>query len=132
MNIVVFGLGYVGLSNAIMLSRNHHVTAVDINSYKVNCINRRISPIDDKEIKRFLFEQNLDLKATLHWTEACQNAEIVVIATPTNYEESTQRFDVSTVKTVIGQVRSVNKNALIIKLKHFNYFTNLYINFKTK
>ena len=114
MNIVVFGLGYVGLSNAIMLSRKHRVTAVDIDSYKVDCVNRRISPIDDKEIKQFLLKQDLNLKATLHWAEACQDADIVVIATPTNYVESTQRFDVSTVKTVIGQVRSVNKQALII------------------
>lgn len=114
MNIVAFGLGYVGLSNAIMLSRKHHVTAVDIDSYKVDCVNSRISPIDDEEIKKFLLKQDLHLKATLHWTDACQDADIVVIATPTNYLESTQSFDVSTVKTVIKQVRSVNKQALII------------------
>ena len=63
MNIVVFGLGYVGLSNAVMLSRKHHVVAVDIDAYKVDCINHRSSPIEDKEIKKFLLEQNLDLKA---------------------------------------------------------------------
>ena len=114
MNIVVFGLGYVGLSNAIMLSRKHRVTVVDIDSYKVDCVNHRISPIDDKEIKQFLVEQDVDLKATLHWKDACQDAEIVVIATPTNYVESTQGFDVATVETVIEQVRSINKRALII------------------
>ena len=114
MNIVVFGLGYVGLSNAILLSRKHHVTAVDIDSYKVDCVNRRISPIDDKEIKQFLLEQDLNLKATQQWMNACLDADIIVITTPTNYEESTQSFDVSTVKTVIEQVRSVNKHALII------------------
>lgn len=114
MNIVVFGLGYVGLSNALVLSRKHHVIAVDIDSYKVDCINQLISPIQDEEIKKFLLQQTLDLKATLHWQEACQDADIVVVATPTNYDEVTQNFDVSSVQTVIKQVRSVNKEALII------------------
>ena len=114
MNIVVFGLGYVGLSNAVMLSRKHHVVAVDIDSYKVDCINRRISPIEDKEIKKFFLEQKLDLRATLHWTDACQEADIALIATPTNYDDSIQSLNVSTVQTVIKQVRSVNKEALII------------------
>lgn len=114
MNIVVFGLGYVGLSNAVMLSRKHHVVAVDIDSYKVDCINRRISPIEDKEIKKFFLEQKLDLRATLHWADACQKADIALIATPTNYDDSIQSLNVSTVQTVIKQVRSVNKEALII------------------
>lgn len=114
MNIVVFGLGYVGLSNAVMLSRKHHVVAVDIDSYKVDCINRRISPIEDKEIKKFFLEQKLDLRATLHWADACQEADTVLIATPTNYDDSIQSLNVSTVQTVIKQVRSVNKEALII------------------
>ena len=114
MNIVVFGLGYVGLSNALILSRRHHAIAVDIDSYKVDCINQLISPIHDEEIKKFLLEETLDLKATLHWQEACRDADIVVVATPTNYDEVTQNFDVSSVQTVIKQVRSVNKEALII------------------
>lgn len=113
-NIVVFGLGYVGLSNALILSRKHHVIAVDIDSYKVDCISQFISPIKDEEIKKFLLEETLDLKATLNWHEACQDAEIVVIATPTNYDAETLSFDVSSVQTVIKQVRSVNKHALII------------------
>lgn len=58
MNIVVFGLGYVGLSNAVMLSRKHRVVAVDIDSYKVDCINRRLSPIEDEEIKKFFLNKN--------------------------------------------------------------------------
>ena len=114
MNIVVFGLGYVGLSNAVMLSRKHHVVAVDIDSYKVDCINRRLSPIEDEEIKKFFLEQKLDLRATLHWADACQKADIALIATPTNYDDSIQSLNVSTVQTVIKQVRSVNKEALII------------------
>ncbi len=114
MNIVVFGLGYVGLSNAVMLSRKHHVVAVDIDSYKVDCINRRISPIEDKEIKKFFLEQKLDLRATLHWADACQEADIALIATPTNYDDSIQSLNVSTVQTIIKQVRSVNTEALII------------------
>ena len=114
MNIVVFGLGYVGLSNAVMLSRKHHVVAVDIDSYKVDCINRRLSPIEDEEIKKFFLEQKLDLRATLHWADACQEADIALIATPTNYDDSIQSLNVSTVQTIIKQVRSVNKEALII------------------
>lgn len=113
-NIVVFGLGYVGLSNALILSRRHHVIAVDIDSYKVDCINQLISPIKDEEIKKFLLEETLDLKATLNWQDACPDAEVVVIATPTNYDTDTQSFDVSSVQTVIKQVWSVNKEALII------------------
>lgn len=114
MNIIVFGLGYVGLSNAIMLSRKHHVVAVDIDASKAECVNHRVSLIEDEDIKRFLLEQNLDLKATVSWKEACQTADIVIVATPTNYDEHTQNFDVSSVNTVIKQVRSVNKQALII------------------
>lgn len=114
MNIVVFGLGYVGLSNAVMLSRKHHVVAVDIDSYKVDCINRRVSPIEDEEIKKFFLEQKLDLRATLDWMGACQEADIVLIATPTNYDDNIQSLNVSTVQTVIKQVRSVNEEALII------------------
>lgn len=114
MNIVVFGLGYVGLSNAVMLSRKHRVVAVDIDSYKVDCINLRLSPIEDEEIKKFFLEHKLDLRATLHWADACQKADIALIATPTNYDDSIQSLNVSTVQTVIKQVRSVNKEALII------------------
>ncbi len=114
MNIVVFGLGYVGLSNAVMLSRKHHVIAVDIDSYKVDCINQRVSPIEDEEIKKFFLEQKLDLRATLDWMNACQEADIVLIATPTNYDDNIQSLNVSTVQTVIKQVRSVNEEALII------------------
>lgn len=114
MNVIVFGLGYVGLSNAIMLSRKHHVVAVDIDLNKAECVNYRVSPIEDEDIKRFLLEQNLDLKATVSWKEDCQTADIVIVATPTNYDEHTQNFDVSSVNTVIKQVRSVNQQALII------------------
>lgn len=114
MNIVVFGLGYVGLSNAVMLSRKHRVVAVDIDSYKVDCINLRLSPIEDEEIKKFFLEHKLDLRATLHWADACQKADIALIATPTNYDDSIQSLNVSTVQAVIKQVRSVNKEALII------------------
>ena len=113
MNIVVFGLGYVGLSNAVMLSRKHHVIAVDIDSCKVDSINRHLSPIEE-EIENFLLEQDLALKATVSWKQACQTADIIIVATPTNYDEHTQNFDVSSVNTVIKQVRSVNKQALII------------------
>lgn len=114
MNIAVFGLGYVGLSNAVLLSRKHHVVAVDINLYKVNCVNQRISPIQDTEISEYLHNQSLDLMATTNGDECCRDADIVIIATPTNYDEKSKTFDVSTVKDVIKQVRSVRKEVLII------------------
>lgn len=114
MNIVVFGLGYVGLSNAALLSRKHHVVAVDIDLHKVNCVNQRISPIQDTELTEYFRNQSLDLTATASWKECCRDADIIIIATPTNYDEKSKTFDVSSVKNVIKQVRSVNNEVLII------------------
>ena len=114
MNIVVFGLGYVGLSNAVLLSLKHHVVAVDIDLHKVNCVNQRISPIQDTEITEYFRNQSLDLTATINSEWCCSDADIIIIATPTNYDEKSKTFDVSTVKDVIKQVRSVRKEVLII------------------
>ena len=86
MKVSVAGLGYVGLSLAVLLSQKHSVTAVDVVKEKVEMISRRISPIQDAEISAFFAERQLDLTATLDAKSAYRGAEIVIIATPTNYD----------------------------------------------
>ena len=104
MKIAVAGTGYVGLSIAVLLSQHHEVTAVDVIAEKVEMINRRVSPIQDAEIEKYLAEKELHLKATLDGESAYREAEIVVISTPTNYDEKLNYFDTSTVEGVIEQV----------------------------
>ncbi len=89
MKIVIFGLGYVGLSNAVLLAQQHTVTAVDVVKDKVEKVNNKTSPIVDKDIEFFLKNEKLDLYATTNWEVACQEAELVIIATPTNYDPET-------------------------------------------
>lgn len=114
MNIVVFGLGYVGLSNSILLAQKHNVTAVDVVKEKVEMVNRKESPIVDSEISHYLKEVPLNLQATTKWQEASKNADLVVVATPTNYDPETRYFDTSLVKVVIDNVRSVNEDVQIV------------------
>ena len=104
MNIVVAGSGYVGLSNAIILAQNHDVVAVDIDPTKVVSINRRESPIADEEIERYFKEIPLSLKATNDGPSAFATAELVVVATPTDYDPDTNYFDTSSVESVVDQV----------------------------
>lgn len=113
-NIVVAGIGYVGLSNAILLSQHHHVIAVDVNPEKVTAINQRRSPFRDHEIEQFLTEENLNLEATLEGQAAYKQADYVFICTPTNYNPAANTFDTSSVEEVICQVRIVNKQAIIV------------------
>lgn len=112
-NIVVAGTGYVGLSNAILLAQNNHVVALDINQEKVELINKKISPIEDREIQEYLSTHELDLVATTD-ISVYQTADIVIIATPTNYDEETHHFDTSSVESVIQAVLSINNNALMV------------------
>ncbi|MFI3140907.1 MAG: nucleotide sugar dehydrogenase [Clostridia bacterium] len=114
MNIVVVGTGYVGLSNAILLAQNHHVTTVDIVPEKVEMINNKISPIMDKEIEEYLKEKDLDLTATLDGDNAYKQADFVIISTPTNYDEKKNFFDTSSVENVIQAVNNINKQTIII------------------
>ncbi len=92
-NIAVAGTGYVGLSLATLLAQHNHVTAVDVIPEKVELINKRISPIQDEYIEKYLAEKDLDLTATLDGAEAYRNADFVVIAAPTNYDPVTNFFD---------------------------------------
>jgi UDPglucose 6-dehydrogenase len=114
MNIAVAGTGYVGLSLAVLLSQNHKVVAVDIVQEKVDLINNKKSPIADKDIEEFLLNKNLDIYATLDKKEAYKDAEYVIVATPTNYNPDTNHFDTGSVETVIKDVLSVNKKAIIV------------------
>lgn len=114
MNIAIAGTGYVGLSIATLLAQHNHVTAVDIVPEKVEMINRRQSPIQDEYIEKYLAEKPLDLTATLDARTAYQNADFVVIATPTNYDSQKNYFDTSAVETVIRLVMEVNPNAIMV------------------
>ncbi len=114
MKIAIAGTGYVGLSLAALLSQKNEVTAVDIVPEKVEMINNRISPIQDKEIQEFFAEKKLDLKATVNAEEAYRDAEYVVIAVPTNYDPQKNFFDTSAVETVIETVMRHNKICVMV------------------
>lgn len=114
MKIAVAGTGYVGLSIAVLLSQNHEVTALDIIPEKAELINKRVSPIVDKEITEFFNTKNLDLKATVNSEEAYKGAKFVVISTPTNYDPQMSYFDTSSVEKVIEDVMKINPDAYII------------------
>lgn len=112
--IVVAGTGYVGLSIAILLAQHHEVIAVDIVPEKINKINNKVSPIQDEYIEKYLAEKDLNLIATLDAESAYKNADLVIIATPTNYEPSTQNFDTTSIENVIELVLKNNPNATMI------------------
>lgn len=112
--IVVAGTGYVGLSIAILLAQHNHVTAVDIISQKVDLINNRKSPIQDKYIEKYLVEKKLDLIATLDGESAYRDAEFVVVAAPTNYDSKKNFFDTRSVEAVIELVLKVNPEAVMV------------------
>ena len=113
-NIVIFGLGYVGMSLATLLAQNHHVTAVDVSQEKIALLNARKSPIKDEYIEKFLAEKNLDLTATSDSESACKNADFVIIAVPTNYDPRKNFFDTSIVQSVIETVTKINPNAVMV------------------
>ncbi len=114
MNVAVAGTGYVGLSLAVLLAQNNHVTAVDILPEKVEQINRRVSPIQDEYIQKYLAEKDLNLTATLDGAEAYRNADFVIISTPTNYNPKENYFNCSAVEDVIRLVKSVNEKAFMV------------------
>ena len=114
MKIAIAGTGYVGLSNAVVLAQHHEVFAVDIDPVKVEMLSRRVSPIADAELEDYLATRELDLTPTLDVDAAYRDAEFVVIATPTNYDEVTNYFDTSSVEGVIETVLAVNPDAAIV------------------
>ncbi|WP_298970308.1 nucleotide sugar dehydrogenase [uncultured Psychrobacter sp.] len=114
MKIAVVGTGYVGLSNAMLLAQHHDVIAVDIVAEKVELLNNKQSPIEDKDIEHFLANKKLNFSATLDAKQAYEDADFIIIATPTDYDPKTNYFNTSSVETVIEQILTVNQNALII------------------
>lgn len=114
MKITVIGMGYVGLSNAILLAQNNEVVILDVLKEKVNMINEKKSPIIDNEIIEYLQKETLNLKATLDKVEAYQRAELVIVATPTNYNLDRDYLDTSSVEQVIKDIIEINNKAIIL------------------
>lgn len=114
MKIAIAGIGYVGLSNAVLLAQHNEVVCLDILPEKVSMLNQRKSPIDDADIENFLNQKHLNLRATLDKFEAYAGAEYVVIATPSNYNPDTNRFNTLSIETVIADVIAINPSATIV------------------
>lgn len=114
MKIAVAGMGYVGLANAVLLAQNNDVVAVDVAADRVDMINRGISPISDEYIESYLAEKRLCLCATTDARQAYRDAELILIATPTDYDPEKNYFDTSSVESVIGQILQVNDHATIV------------------
>ncbi|MCH2448595.1 MAG: nucleotide sugar dehydrogenase [Gracilimonas sp.] len=114
MKIAVAGTGYVGMSLAVLLSQHHEVVALDIVKEKIELINNKKSPIADSEIEKFLKNKELDLTATLDKEKAYSGADFVIIATPTNYDPDTNKFNTRSVEAVIKDVMEINSEAVMV------------------
>ena len=114
MNITVAGLGYVGLSNAVLLSQTHTVVAYDIDSSKVECIEKKVSPFNDSLITEYLSDRELDIIVTTDFQKALSKAEIFIIATPTDFIEKNNSYDTSSIESIIEKIISTDKRPLIV------------------
>ena len=134
MKIAVAGTGYVGMSIATLLAQHNHVTAVDVIPEKVEKINKKISPIQDEYIEKYLAEKELDLTATLDGKAAYKDADYVVIAAPTNYDPQKNFFDTHHIEDVIDLVLSVNPDAVMVIKSTIpvGYCRSLYVKYALK
>ena len=114
MNITIAGIGYVGLSLAVLLAQHNNVTAVDIVQERVDALNSGVSPIKDELISEYLAHHQLSLSATLNARAAYKDAELVIVATPTSYDPQTNSFDTSHVEEVVRLVEETNPHAAIV------------------
>ena len=114
MKIAIAGAGYVGLSNSILLAQNHEVVVFDINLSKIKKLNKKISPIKDDDIEYFLSSKNLSIKATVNKDLAFKGAQFVIVATPTDYDQSNNSFNTTSVESIIQDVIRINPNASIV------------------
>lgn len=114
MKIAVSGIGYVGLSNAVLLAQHNEVYALDVIKHKVDLINQKKSPIKDRKIEEYLTDKDLNLTATLDKNLAYKDADYIIVATPTDYDVETNYFDTSSVEMVINDIKSINPQAIIV------------------
>jgi len=112
--IAIAGIGYVGLSNAILLAQNNEVVAVDLDSSRVDLLNNKLSPVEDQEASNYLANKELNLKATTDKTEAYENANFIIVATPTDYDPETNYFDTRSVEAVVSDALKINIEASIV------------------
>lgn len=130
-NITIVGAGYVGMSLATMLSQDNNVLVYDINQKKINLIKEKKSPIEDPLIKDYLATKKLNIKATSNLSRALNDSSIIIIATPTNYSDSSKKFDTSIVDNIVAKATKANKEALIvikstIPVGHTSFLQNKY------